>query len=78
VGETAVTTDGGQSPQALVNRTALDIFRSDMDAVLIGGAGSWRSRMAYKAIRARILGRQHGRLGQELHRTGSIAAVDMS
>jgi acetyl-CoA C-acetyltransferase len=46
---TAVTTDGGQQPQVLVNRTAADILRGDVDVVLIGGAESWRTRTAYRS-----------------------------
>jgi acetyl-CoA C-acetyltransferase len=46
---TAVTTDGGQQPQVLVNRTAADILRGDLDVALIGGAESWRTRTAYRS-----------------------------
>src|SRR3954449_2113774 len=36
--ETAVTTPGGNTPQSLVNRTALDIMAGRNDVVMIGGA----------------------------------------
>ncbi|MEY2405423.1 MAG: acetyl-CoA C-acetyltransferase, partial [Acidimicrobiaceae bacterium] len=47
--ETAVTTPGGNSPQSLVNRTALDIAAGRNDVVLIGGAEAWRTRMAFRS-----------------------------
>ena len=43
------TTPGGNTPQSLVNRTALDIASGAADLVLIGGAEAWRTRMAYRA-----------------------------
>ncbi len=43
------TTAGGNTPQALVNRTALDIQDGRVDFVLMGGAEAWRTRMAYRA-----------------------------
>jgi acetyl-CoA C-acetyltransferase len=43
--ETAVTTPGGNSPQTLVNGTALEILRGDLDIALLAGAEAWRSRM---------------------------------
>jgi acetyl-CoA C-acetyltransferase len=43
---TAVTTMGGNSPQALLSRTALDIAAGRADAVLICGAEAGRSRRA--------------------------------
>ena len=46
---TAVTADGGHLPQVLVNRSAADILRGDVDVVLIGGAESWRTRAAYRS-----------------------------
>jgi acetyl-CoA C-acetyltransferase len=46
---TAVTTPGGNSPQSLVNRTALDIAAGRNDVVLIGGAEAWRTRMTFRA-----------------------------
>jgi len=46
---TVYSTDGGQTPQALVNRAASDIQAGHCDVVLIGGVEAWRQRMAYKA-----------------------------
>src|SRR5437763_6467791 len=47
--ETAVSTPGGNTPQSLVNRTALDIMAGRNDVVLIGGAEAWRTRMSFRA-----------------------------
>ncbi len=47
--DTAVTTMGGNSPQTLVNSTALDIQRGDADLVVIAGGESWRTRMRARA-----------------------------
>jgi acetyl-CoA C-acetyltransferase len=41
---TIETDDGGNYPQTLVNRAALEIRAGRADAVLIGGAETWRSR----------------------------------
>jgi len=41
---TIYTTGGGQTPQALVHRTADDILAGRADCVLIGGAEAWRTR----------------------------------
>jgi acetyl-CoA C-acetyltransferase len=49
--EFAVTTMGGNSPQTLVNSTALAIQRGDLDVAILSGGESWRTRM-----RARKLG----------------------
>ena len=46
---TAVSTMGGNSPQALVNRTALDIAAGRADVVVITGAEAWRTRRAARA-----------------------------
>jgi acetyl-CoA C-acetyltransferase len=43
--ELAVTTMGGNSPQSLVNATALDIQRGDLDLAVLAGGEAWRSRM---------------------------------
>jgi acetyl-CoA C-acetyltransferase len=40
---------GGNTPQALVNRTATDIAAGHVDIVLIGGAEAWRTRMSFRA-----------------------------
>jgi acetyl-CoA C-acetyltransferase len=47
--QTAVTKPGGNSPQSLVNKTALDIASGRHDIVLIGGAEAWRTRMAFRS-----------------------------
>ena len=47
--ETAVTTPGGNTPQSLVNRTALDIMAGRNDVVMIGGAEAWRTRMSFRS-----------------------------
>ncbi len=44
--DTAVSTMGGNSPQALVNRAAMDIAAGRVDAVAIAGCESWRTRQA--------------------------------
>lgn len=44
---TTATTNGGQTPQALVDRAAERILRGELDVVLIGGAESYRTRRAY-------------------------------
>lgn len=43
---TIETDDGGNYPQALLNRMALEIQAGTTDAVLIGGAEAWRNRSA--------------------------------
>ena len=43
--ELAVTTMGGNSPQTLVNATALDILRGDVDIAILTGGEAWRTRM---------------------------------
>ena len=50
--ETAVSTMGGNSPQTLVNSTALDILRGDLDIAILTGGEAWRTRM--KARKAGI------------------------
>lgn len=44
--DTAVSTMGGNSPQALVNRAALDIAAGRRDVVAITGCESWRTRQS--------------------------------
>ncbi|WP_406729124.1 acetyl-CoA acetyltransferase [Streptomyces sp. GD-15H] len=46
---TGYTADGGNNPQALLNRAALDIAAGRADVVLIGGAEAWRTRMRLRA-----------------------------
>jgi acetyl-CoA C-acetyltransferase len=43
--ELALTTMGGNSPQTLVNTTALDIQRGDLDLAILTGGEAWRTRM---------------------------------
>jgi acetyl-CoA C-acetyltransferase len=45
---TSYSTDGGQTPQAMVSRAASDIQAGRADVILVGGAESWRTRMAYQ------------------------------
>jgi acetyl-CoA C-acetyltransferase len=47
--QTAVTTPGGNSPQSLLNKSALDIAAGRHEVVLIGGAETWRTRMSFRA-----------------------------
>lgn len=47
---TIETDEGGNYPQALVNRAAEEIRAGTADAVLIGGAETWRTRSASRAI----------------------------
>ena len=42
--ETAVTTMGGNSPQSLVNETALAIQRGELDLAILTGGEAWQSR----------------------------------
>jgi acetyl-CoA C-acetyltransferase len=46
--QTAVTTLGGNSPQSLVNVTALAIGRGELDVALLTGAEAWRTRTALR------------------------------
>lgn len=48
--DTAVSPMGGNSPQMLVNATALDILAGRAECVLMAGAESWRTRSRYRAI----------------------------
>lgn len=46
---TLLTDDGGNYPQTLLNRACLAILDGSSDAVLIGGAETWRTRSQHKA-----------------------------
>jgi acetyl-CoA C-acetyltransferase len=46
--ETAVTTMGGNSPQSLVNSTALSIQRGEMDLAILTGGEAWKSRGRFR------------------------------
>jgi acetyl-CoA C-acetyltransferase len=48
VPHTLYTTQGGQTPQQLVDRACDDIAAGRVDAVIIGGAESWRTRSRIK------------------------------
>jgi len=50
--ELAATTMGGNSPQTLVNTTALDIMAGKLDLAILTGGEAWRTRM--KARKAGI------------------------
>ena len=43
--ETALSTPGGNSPQTLVNVTAGEIQRGELDLAILTGAEAWRTRM---------------------------------
>ena len=45
---TSYSTEGGQSPQAMLDRAASDIQAGRADVILVGGAEAWRTRMAYR------------------------------
>lgn len=47
--QSVYTTDGGQTPQALLNRTAVDIATGDLDVALLCGGEAWRTRAAYRS-----------------------------
>lgn len=47
--DTAYSTPGGNTPQSLVNQTALDIVAGVNDIVVVAGAEAWRTRMAFRA-----------------------------
>lgn len=42
---TAMTTSGGNSPQSLVNKTALQIQDGTLDLAILAGGEAWRTRM---------------------------------
>lgn len=44
VRHTGLSTPGGNSPQSLVNQTALEIQRGDTDLVILTGGEAWRTR----------------------------------
>lgn len=46
--ETAYSPMGGNTPQTLVNKTALSIAKGELDVALIAGAEAWRTRMAHR------------------------------
>ncbi len=52
--EFATTTMGGNSPQTLVNTTALDILRGDLDIAILTGGEAWRTRMKARQAGAEL------------------------
>jgi acetyl-CoA C-acetyltransferase len=46
--QTMYSTDGGQTPQALVNRSAVEIAAGELDLALVCGGESWRTRQDYR------------------------------
>jgi acetyl-CoA C-acetyltransferase len=46
--ELGVTTMGGNSPQTLVNTTALQIQRGELDLAILTGGESWKSRSRFR------------------------------
>jgi acetyl-CoA C-acetyltransferase len=47
--DSGVSAMGGNSPQMLLNQTALDIQAGEVSCVLLAGAESWRTRSRYRA-----------------------------
>jgi len=47
--DSGISAMGGNSPQMLLNQTALDIQAGAVSCVLLAGAESWRTRMKYRA-----------------------------
>ncbi len=47
---TLYTTGGGQTPQALLHRTATDVLAGRADCVLVGGAEAWRTRRTARRL----------------------------
>ena len=56
--ELAYTTGGGNSPQALVNRTALDIQAGDLDIAILAGGEAFRTYMRARRPGATLTGRR--------------------
>lgn len=50
---TMYSTAGGNTPQALVNRTCRDIAGGALDVAVVGGAEAWRTRTAHRAAGTR-------------------------
>ena len=53
--ETALTTTGGNNPQTLVNTTALEIQRGEVDLVVLAGGEAWRTRMRARKAGATLV-----------------------
>ena len=68
---TIETDEGGNYPQALANRMALEIQQGRADAVLIGGAETWRSRQASRRDGVELA---WTRQGDDVNPTESIAS----
>ena len=52
--DTAITTMGGNTPQTLLNTTAIEIQRGEVDLVVLTGGEAWRSRMRARAAGAEL------------------------
>lgn len=52
--EFAYTTMGGNSPQTLVNATALAIQRGELDVAVLSGGEAWRTRMRARKLGAEL------------------------
>jgi acetyl-CoA C-acetyltransferase len=52
--ETVYTTPGGNTPQMLVNTTADEIRRGDIDIALLSGSECWRTRMRARKAEAAL------------------------
>ena len=46
--ETGYSTMGGNTPQMLINRSAVEIAAGDLDAVVVGGVELWRTRIGLR------------------------------
>ena len=53
--ETALTTPGGNSPQLLVNVTAAEIQRGELDLAILAGGEAWRTRMRARRDQAVLM-----------------------
>jgi acetyl-CoA C-acetyltransferase len=53
-GELGLTTMGGNSPQALLNLTAAQIARGELDVAILTGAEAWRTRMRARRLGAEL------------------------
>jgi acetyl-CoA C-acetyltransferase len=47
--DSGISAMGGNSPQMLLNQTALDIQAGEVSCALLAGAESWRTRMKYRS-----------------------------
>jgi acetyl-CoA C-acetyltransferase len=54
VGENVYTTPGGNTPQMLVNATAVEIQRGDLELAVLTGGETWRTRMRARKAGAEL------------------------